>query len=146
MNAFEDRLASDSVIRRCRLDVRFDLKLTRLCYLLVHSLCSMSLAPRFCDRWKGSAKRSLKPTETARIIDPASLTSSKELTSFSSTTYDSCSDCRIRSSLYSGRCGRFRLQKIRRDKSQTPTRTGCTRRAVCPWRCCYMGGCAHPCR
>src|SRR5262245_55398594 len=43
---------------------------------------------------------------------PASSTSSKELTSFSPTTYDSRSDRRIRSSLYSGRCGTFRLQKI----------------------------------
>src|ERR1700730_10865799 len=48
---------------------------------------------------------------------PASLTRSKELTSLSATTYDSCSDCRIRSSLRSGRCGTFRLRKIRRDNS-----------------------------
>jgi len=48
---------------------------------------------------------------------PASLTRSKELTSFSSTTYESCSDRRIQSSPRSGRCGTFRLRKIRRDKS-----------------------------
>src|SRR5215831_9053917 len=48
---------------------------------------------------------------------PASLTSSNELTSFSSTTYDSCSDCRVQSSLQSGRFGTLRLRKIRRDNS-----------------------------
>jgi len=38
MNASEDRLGSDSVIRRCRRDVRFARKRTRLGDLWVHAL------------------------------------------------------------------------------------------------------------
>src|SRR5262249_15754349 len=71
------------------------------------SASTRSIHVSYWDRWCG----------TARIMDQHSLASSKELTSFSSTTYDSCSDCRIQSSLQSGRCGTFRLQKIRRDNS-----------------------------